>query len=138
MSCAFCENQLDSSGHLFFECNFCKTVWRECAKHAGFNDLSNTWYNLIEDLTEKFRRKSIENEVGKLVLAATVYHLWKERNSRLFRKDFHEEKEIIRNILEDVRLKLLSLNPSYYGTNKVVVRRWHLMKITSVGNYNDD
>lgn len=76
--------------------------------------------------------------MGKLVLAATVYHLWKERNSRLFRNKYLEGKEVFKGIIEEVRLNFFSLNPNFFGTDIELKRIWHTPKVFNNGkNAND-
>lgn len=126
MSCSFCNSQLDSSGYLFFECDFSNKVRKQVTNHAGFGDLSSVWYELIEDLITKLKRKNIENDIGKLILAATIYHIWKERNARLFRRSFHEVEEVVWVIIEDVRFKLLSLKQLHHKMKKETRMRWSI------------
>jgi hypothetical protein len=45
----------------------------------------------------------------KIAFAASVYYIWRERNSRVFRKGKTEEMKIALNIFEEIRLKLIGL-----------------------------
>ncbi|GJT30735.1 hypothetical protein Tco_0911010 [Tanacetum coccineum] len=48
------------------------------------------------------------NVVSRLLLAATSYYLWNERNSRLFKKKSSTVPQIIEVITSIVRLKLVT------------------------------
>ncbi|GKF87994.1 hypothetical protein Tco_0258871, partial [Tanacetum coccineum] len=50
---------------------------------------------------------SIDSVVAKLVLAASVYVSWQERNLRIFKKKTRTKDQVSEAILASVRLKLL-------------------------------
>ncbi|GJS27148.1 mammalian uncoordinated homology 13 protein [Tanacetum coccineum] len=64
---------------------------------------------LIVDLLSPFSKsRTTRCVVSKLVLAATAYFLWRERNDRLFKKGKNMVEHVIGSIKSSVRLKLLS------------------------------
>ncbi|GKA84481.1 hypothetical protein Tco_0806076 [Tanacetum coccineum] len=54
-------------------------------------------------------KNSIGNVVNKLVLAATVYFIWQERNLRSFRGESRSEEVVLNAICESVKSKLMSI-----------------------------
>nr|XP_043638497.1 uncharacterized protein LOC122609526 [Erigeron canadensis] len=62
LNCSLCETQPDSHDHLFFNCNYSS---QDAIIHG-----------LMSGAKKKFGRAVI----CKLVLAATMYHIWQERN----------------------------------------------------------
>lgn len=52
--------------------------------------------------------ESVASTVWKLSFAASIYHLWRERNSRIFARKRLDDSTIINNIVSDVRACLLS------------------------------
>ena len=69
--------------------------------------------NRINDLLCEIATKNVQNNiivvVNKLVLAAIVYYIWKERNLRIFRKE-ERNAEVLCNLIKDsVRYKMLAL-----------------------------
>nr|GEU60555.1 hypothetical protein [Tanacetum cinerariifolium] len=46
--------------------------------------------------------------IAKLVVAASAYFIWKERNSRLFKKSKRSEDHLVECITSSIRLKLIS------------------------------
>nr|GEU61661.1 RNA-directed DNA polymerase, eukaryota, reverse transcriptase zinc-binding domain protein [Tanacetum cinerariifolium] len=52
--------------------------------------------------------KSSRSIIAKLVMAASAYFIWQERNGRLFKKSKKSVNQIIKVIFSSVRLKLLS------------------------------
>nr|GEY07236.1 hypothetical protein [Tanacetum cinerariifolium] len=90
LCCVFCKDGPDSHNHLFFECGFPKEVWCRPIN------------------------KSIWSILQRLLLGATVYTVWQERNLRMF-QNRKRSVDMVCNIVKDmVRLRVLSLslNPS--------------------------
>lgn len=56
-----------------------------------------------------FALNNILSVLRRLVLASTVYHIWIERNRRLFQNIDKSCDYVKKAIVDDVRLKLLSL-----------------------------
>ncbi|GJW21777.1 putative gag-pol polyprotein [Tanacetum coccineum] len=85
LRCPLCELVPDSHSHLFFECSFASQVWFQI---RAFTDMSSMPPRLVDVLAFRIPSKgsSISNVISRIVLAATTYCLWNERNSRLFKK----------------------------------------------------
>nr|GEV88108.1 hypothetical protein [Tanacetum cinerariifolium] len=53
------------------------------------------------------KRRTSKCVITKLVIAASVYFIWKERNNRLFNNDKRTADQVIECILSSIRLKLM-------------------------------
>lgn len=84
------------------------------------------WFEIIDELQVTLKRKNIENFIKKSALAATVYHIWNERNKRLFGKEFNSIELVFHRIMEDVRLKLVGLKYGYLGLNAEICKHWNI------------
>lgn len=129
--CAFCKDVKDSHCHLFTEYSYAKQVWE------GFKGLANMdsvidgicsgnldLKGLIDKLVNRPISKSIWSVIQRLVLAATVYHLWQERNFRLFQKKYRAALVLIQRIIEVVRLRLLGLKINCSVQSKLASDIW--------------
>ncbi|KAJ9536688.1 hypothetical protein OSB04_un000161 [Centaurea solstitialis] len=94
--CPLCECCLDSHDHLFFTCPYSKDVWRKVKREVGLHGFPESW-TLIMDLLNEGRGPA--KLIQRLALAATVYFVWMERNTRLFRKT----KRVGMQIFKDIR-----------------------------------
>ncbi|KAJ9536437.1 hypothetical protein OSB04_un000395 [Centaurea solstitialis] len=104
MRCSLCQLCMDSHAHLFFECTYSANVWQMVRIRVGWMEASVTWdvmVHLLEDPSQ-----APKTMFHKLVLAASVYMIWKERNSRLFSSEKLPEIKIVNNILEVVQNRL--------------------------------
>ncbi|PWA43480.1 RNA-directed DNA polymerase, eukaryota, Reverse transcriptase zinc-binding domain protein [Artemisia annua] len=52
--------------------------------------------------------RSVISIISRLLLAATTYYLWMERNSRLFKRKKSTVAEVVQVIVSTVRLKLVT------------------------------
>ncbi|GJU46844.1 putative reverse transcriptase domain-containing protein [Tanacetum coccineum] len=84
-SYALCEMMPDSHKHLFFDCTFSQAVWSHMVRLTGFNLASHDIYSLISSLQPDVKRRTTKSVIVRLVIAASAYFVWQERNWRLFK-----------------------------------------------------
>ncbi|GKA05135.1 RNA-directed DNA polymerase, eukaryota, reverse transcriptase zinc-binding domain protein [Tanacetum coccineum] len=82
LKCGFCKQYGDSLHHLFFQCDVTKKIWCEMLKLTYKMDVQFKLLDVVDALACKSGKRSIGNVVNKIVLAATVYFIWQERNFR--------------------------------------------------------
>ncbi|KAJ9552677.1 hypothetical protein OSB04_016722 [Centaurea solstitialis] len=80
--CSLCGLQRDSHNHLFFECTFSRQIWLQVMAKINWVDFPCSWNAIVDALSTPDTRPKLL--IQKLTLAATVYHVWCERNRRLF------------------------------------------------------
>ncbi|GJW32963.1 reverse transcriptase zinc-binding domain-containing protein [Tanacetum coccineum] len=107
-TCSLCEATPDSHEHLFFMCPFSNDVWDHMKKLAGLDRVVHDVYAIIHHIGPKAKRRSSHIVIAKLVVAASAYFIWQERNWRLFKKTKRTVNQVIECIKSAVRLKLLS------------------------------
>ncbi|GKF03115.1 reverse transcriptase domain, reverse transcriptase zinc-binding domain protein, partial [Tanacetum coccineum] len=78
--CSLCGIQPDSHDHLFFKCPFAHDVWDQMKVIAGLDYTNPNIYTIITDLLPIASRRSMLSVVAKLVVAASAYFIWQERN----------------------------------------------------------
>ena len=124
--CVFCNNQIDSHSHLFFECKYPNEVWNLIKIKVNMSHRPGNWIEIIKEFQSSLKRKSIENFIKKMALAASVYHIWNERNKRLFGKQRNSVDVTVKIIMDDIRLKIFSLNMGYLGLNEEICKKWNV------------
>nr|KAJ0187106.1 hypothetical protein LSAT_V11C900454800 [Lactuca sativa] len=125
-SCVFCNSQLDSHSHLFFECNYTKEVWSLMKNKVKINHTSDSWFDIIRELQCSLKKKNINDFIKKIALAASVYHIWNERNKRVFGRMNSSVENVVKIITEDIRLKIFSLKMGYLGLNEETCKEWNV------------
>ncbi|GJS11309.1 RNA-directed DNA polymerase, eukaryota, reverse transcriptase zinc-binding domain protein [Tanacetum coccineum] len=109
MGCSLCRSFMDSHDHLFFQCSFSYEIWN-IVKDKSYNDnLKSNWDDFVRSIA-LFNKKAIKDIVRRLVFGAMVYYIWQERNKRQFTNERRSAKIIDGVILENVKLRLMSLN----------------------------
>ncbi|GJS82396.1 RNA-directed DNA polymerase, eukaryota, reverse transcriptase zinc-binding domain protein [Tanacetum coccineum] len=85
--CPLCNKMNDSHDHLFFKCDFSKSIWDKLKNKMNMNNIPNDWRGLIDKAAECPCNNAIRSVLRRIILATTVYYIWKERNSRIFTND---------------------------------------------------
>ncbi|XP_021994849.1 uncharacterized protein LOC110891465 [Helianthus annuus] len=96
----------DSHDHLFFECDFASQVWYGVREKAGMQIIGKRWDGIMDYLIQHADSKRATHIIGKLVVAASAYFIWQERNNRLFSSNKRNVAQVIEVVLMIVRMKL--------------------------------
>ncbi|GAV61082.1 zf-RVT domain-containing protein [Cephalotus follicularis] len=106
--CVFHCGKVESVEHLFFQCPYTKNIWMAVFTMCNISRPILPWVEEVLWMTDHSRGHSLPATVRKLALAASVYHIWMERNRRSFKNHFLPVLEIIGKIRQDVGWKLLT------------------------------
>nr|GEV70108.1 hypothetical protein [Tanacetum cinerariifolium] len=90
------------------ECSVACAIWNRMKSLAGLSSYSNSIFDSIQRLIPIAKRRTSKSVIAKLVISATAYFIWQERNWRLFKKGKRSQDQICECIKSSVRLKLLS------------------------------
>ncbi|GKD30010.1 reverse transcriptase zinc-binding domain-containing protein [Tanacetum coccineum] len=126
MTCALCRKELDSLNHLFFTCDYSKKVWDILKVNARMCNVNGQWKDTIKYLEDFHAANKIWSVLQRVVIAASVSHIWIERNIRLFQNVERSSDAIAATIIEDVRLKLTSLRVKKSDAVNEVAKVWNI------------
>ncbi|XP_021971817.1 uncharacterized protein LOC110866983 [Helianthus annuus] len=128
LCCSLCTLGTDSHGHLFFECNYANQIWIGIRDKAGMGMVQNKWDDIFDYLVGIAHSKMAEHVIAKLVVNATAYFVWEERNRRLFtnKRRSKDKDQLIQVILTTVQMKLTTMK--FKSTIQVaqVLQDWSL------------
>ncbi|GKA89804.1 reverse transcriptase domain, reverse transcriptase zinc-binding domain protein [Tanacetum coccineum] len=108
LRCPLCDLVPDSHDHLFFECSFSSQVWSQVRALCGMDSIPPRLADVIAFIVPISKGKTVISIISRIVVAATSYYIWLERNGRLFKKKTSSLDQIIQVILSMVRLKLVT------------------------------
>nr|GEU42770.1 hypothetical protein [Tanacetum cinerariifolium] len=91
---------------------------------AGLNASNPNIYDIIQDLLPIVKHRTTVSVIAKLVVAASPYYVWQERNWRLFKKGKRSSDQIVECIVSSVRLKLLSCKLKKSKSGERMARLW--------------
>ena len=126
IQCPLCDSQPDSHNHLFFDCSYSSQVWFGVVSRAGMDIASCSLDTIVSWLIPIAEKRSVLSIVAKLVLAASTYFIWQERNSRLFMHKKRSQDQLVDVIFTTVRLKLCTFK--FKKTRRVenALEKWNL------------
>ena len=93
-----CHQEPETCDHLFFGCAFAVSIWKEMLRNCGLERESLGWDGELRWASTKIRGKAMITTLLRVGWSAFIYHIWKERNCRLFQ---HKEETTLK-ILEDI------------------------------------
>ncbi|GAV79102.1 hypothetical protein CFOL_v3_22569, partial [Cephalotus follicularis] len=100
--CEFGYGGQESIEHLFFSCPYSKRIRREGLTKCNIQRSGLPWNEELKWANVHMKGKSFPSWLRRVVLGATVYHIWLEKNRRCFNNQFLPEQDIHQKICEDV------------------------------------
>ncbi|XP_020254179.1 uncharacterized protein LOC109831256 [Asparagus officinalis] len=127
--CVLCSSEKETRDHLFFQCPFTAFIWKLCKLKLLLDS------TVIQDLRtealqiqQKFKVKNRTYKLARLVLSATVWHIWQERNRRIFHNQRMHKILVFRRLYEDINVLLRTCN--WKAGNEAVLANWSLEPIS--------
>ncbi|KAJ7009371.1 hypothetical protein NC653_000135 [Populus alba x Populus x berolinensis] len=100
-SCILCGLQAETHDHLFFQCPYSSTVWRELSAKTLYSCPTTTWQRLLQWAASIFRKpKEFTHILSRMVLSTAVYYIWYERNNRFFNNAYRSPHELMTEAYE--------------------------------------
>ncbi|GKE76783.1 hypothetical protein Tco_1542903, partial [Tanacetum coccineum] len=104
-------------------------VWADSLSR-GLIDLNisgrSNVYDVVNSIIPFANRRTSMSIVTKLILAASTYFIWQERNERLFNNQHRSVNQVIECISASIRLKLISCRFKRSTGSLALLRRWKL------------
>ncbi|KAJ4969254.1 hypothetical protein NE237_015955 [Protea cynaroides] len=128
-ACVFYWAGKDSRDYLFWVCEYAFYIWKqilELCHQFHYPDRSvekeAKWVAKISS-----KEKTI-GMVGKIAFGATIYRVWGERNSRIFRNTSSAREVVVQKIKDDIKLKIRSMKFQSPTTAcfSHLIQRWDL------------
>ena len=128
LRCVFCDLQPDSHEHHFFECSFSSRIWCAVRMLAGMDLVPPNLHDILSFLQPMAHRRTAKSVIGRLILDASSYFIWMERNNRLFKKVRRSSDELRDIIMVTVRLKLLTYRFKNTAMVNHLLSQWKMSK----------
>ncbi|KAL2243952.1 UNVERIFIED_CONTAM: E3 ubiquitin-protein ligase SIS3 [Sesamum indicum] len=103
-------DNMETYSHLFFRCQYSRRCLIAIRRAVRFLWPNREWLTNIKWATRKWRGKYIINMAYRTLLG--VCYIWRERNLRRFENIERSPTIVASVIIEDVRLRILSVNLS--------------------------
>ncbi|GKB08349.1 hypothetical protein Tco_0836633 [Tanacetum coccineum] len=99
----------DSHDHLFFNCPYASNIWHMISSKGNMLSGMQSLSNVVRLMETRPKRSNIWQVVDKLIISSTVYHIWNERNKRIFQNCKRTVEEIVMIITRNIEEMLMSL-----------------------------
>ncbi|XP_021991587.1 uncharacterized protein LOC110888365 [Helianthus annuus] len=129
MCCPLCNFDRDSRDHLFFRCAFAAHTWNEVKKLVNLGSVDDTWYSVLSWVEQHAKSKNVDHIVCKLLIAASSYYIWQERNNRLFKNSKRTVDQVAEVIKNTVRLRLMGFRFRVASTKERIFKTWKIEDI---------
>ncbi|XP_020881656.1 uncharacterized protein LOC110228440 [Arabidopsis lyrata subsp. lyrata] len=103
-ACVLCSSHDESRDHLFFRCAFSSGIWSYYTRKANLTPPSQFMDCLIW-LQTASRERNV-SYIPKLLFQASIYAIWRERNSRIHSDSNRSSQSIIKEINLTIRARL--------------------------------
>nr|GEU58933.1 reverse transcriptase domain, reverse transcriptase zinc-binding domain protein [Tanacetum cinerariifolium] len=117
----------DSHGHLFFEYAFSSQVWSKFCVLCSMDSIPPRIIDVTTFINPISKGKTAMSILSRLVLAATSYYIWLERNEILFKKKTLSPDHIVDVIISMVWLKLVTFKFKKMSTwSRLLLDQWKI------------
>ncbi|KAJ0955627.1 putative reverse transcriptase zinc-binding domain-containing protein [Helianthus annuus] len=134
LCCLLCYQNHDSHKHLFFECKYSTQVWNMVRVKAGMDNIGSKWEDIVARLQLNRHSKSVNDYVSRLVVAASAYLIWQERNARIFKNQMRPPEKIYDLIIETVRYKIMGVKLKRNDRVRRLLGEWGIPDATTNGD----
>ncbi|XP_022024188.1 uncharacterized protein LOC110924493 [Helianthus annuus] len=121
-----CKHDRDSRDHLFFQCSFAAQVWNNVKVMVDLSSVNDSWDPVMDWMIQHANTKKIEHIICKLVIAASTYFIWQERNARLFTPNQNSVSGITEKIMNIVRLRVMGFKATKDANFTKLMRKWKI------------
>jgi hypothetical protein len=118
MCCLLCYSDMEYHNHLYFECAFSMRIWILIGNKLNRSDMPLIWADILAWISSIAASKSVSNMVCKLIIASSIYHIWRERNNRYHGRNARPHDVVFSTIVEDVRYRLMGMR--FKRRNRVI------------------
>ncbi|GJZ47279.1 hypothetical protein Tco_0601111, partial [Tanacetum coccineum] len=104
-------------------------VWKHMIDLTGLSQKHYNIYDVVSSILPVAKRRTSDSVIIKLVIAASAYFLWQERNERLFKNNKRSVVQVIECITSSIWLKLFSCRFKNSKRSLALMRRWKIPEV---------
>ncbi|KAL0291493.1 UNVERIFIED_CONTAM: hypothetical protein Sangu_3263200 [Sesamum angustifolium] len=124
--CVLCGRAVETHEHLFFRCSYSRRCIRVLKSIVRFSWPNRAWGEDITWASKRYMGRHIVQAAYRALLAAIVYHIWQERNQRVFKHITRTSSTIARNAIDAIRQKILSIELLDSVSSRGLYRLWRI------------
>lgn len=122
-------------GTIYFECAYTATIWGAIAARCQLRPLLN-WDSTLMQLQSLGGNKDLKR-LTLLAAQATIYWIWRERNTRIHQQIFKTTDSIISTIDKQLRNRIQSIRHQNPRLSSAMMQLWVLRSWPRDGETDD-
>lgn len=125
MTSLLCDSDNENHEHLFFQCRYASSLWRDVLSFNRVSIQNMDMHQLVSWVVQNRKGKNFQHKLFKLSLCTVVYYILQERNSGLFQTKAKRVIDLLRNLVEDTRWRVASWNKIENNRNsQTIICAW--------------
>ncbi|XP_021836297.2 uncharacterized protein [Spinacia oleracea] len=104
-TCGLCQLESESLEHLFFSCSYSQEIWKQVLLSLGVTRAVLPWHEEVQIAVKKSRNKQKQACKYSIAFIESVYCVWLQRNSKVFRDHVDPVKTVVSNIMFNVECR---------------------------------
>ncbi|XP_058776463.1 uncharacterized protein LOC131650774 [Vicia villosa] len=88
--CSICQNDAETTAHLFFNCRRLKEIWQAILDWIEVTHTPQELTRELHWLLQSISKKGWKAKILKLAFSETIYSLWQLRNATVFDSSYKE------------------------------------------------
>ncbi|XP_022019064.1 uncharacterized protein LOC110919094 [Helianthus annuus] len=128
MCCPLCKHDRDSRDHLFFQCPYSFEVWEIVRKMVDMGSATDSWSSIMHWMELNAHSKTLDLIICNLLIAASTYFIWQERNNRLFSQLQRNACALSKIIIDTVRLRIMGFKIGADPKHRKTLDKWQISK----------
>ncbi|KAL0284499.1 UNVERIFIED_CONTAM: Retrovirus-related Pol polyprotein from type-2 retrotransposable element R2DM [Sesamum radiatum] len=126
-TCVLCQDDLpETHEHLFFSCTFATACIQAIRSTIFFPWPVRDWSPAVQWAARRWRGKHVVNASFRALLASLVYHLWHERNRRIFQDSSRTADSIARIVVSEIRELIICKQLPRTVSSRGLYRLWRI------------
>ncbi|KAL4557330.1 hypothetical protein LXL04_035505 [Taraxacum kok-saghyz] len=126
MQCMLCKMVPDSTPHLLFECQYPREVWTIVCTMCNFQTSDINLHHIIANQIPRLQSNHIQIDIERLALAATVYFIWRERNSRHHNGSTIPHAKLAMEVIKTLEARLCGIPLKWSAPMEDLCKRWKI------------
>ncbi|KAI8528049.1 hypothetical protein RHMOL_Rhmol12G0120800 [Rhododendron molle] len=125
--CVLCSAAVETHEHLFFQCSFSVQLWKHMQRDLQPQCPFDGLLQIMDWMIEVDRGTQFSCLLSNVALAALVYHVWGERNCRIFKSHGCNVQQLESKVRTDIRACVSSWRSlKKSGSNIALCSLWNI------------
>ena len=124
--CCLCQMVQETKDHTFFGCCFSRSIWdRILLLYEQSRQIGN-WNEELQWATQHLKGRKLVSVVLRIAWRGCIYHVWREKNRRMYGNATETYQKVFEHIKEEVRIKLVGMRFPASTLNRRLCNSWGL------------